>query len=73
LREWLGHPLSTNAIEWDEGPLTILLRYRINCIASPYVALVDAAGRLQKVVDRVELATRTTDRVLDSQLTRSPR
>lgn len=67
LREWLGSDLDTEAVPY--GPLTSLLRYRI--IARPwrYAALTDRQ-QLVAVVDRNELAVRSSTVELEARLNR---
>ena len=65
LRRWLGTDLDTEAL--PHGPLTPLLQYQINVRSRRYTALT-TEGRLMAVVDKSELATRTTDEVLRRQL-----
>jgi hypothetical protein len=57
LQDWLGIDLDTEALPY--GPLTPLLRYRINSRDRHYAALTDHS-RLVAVVDRNELAVRST-------------
>lgn len=65
LRRWLGMGLDTDTL--PHGPLTPLLQYQVNMRPRRYTALT-AEGRLIAVVDKSELATRTTDEVLRRQL-----
>lgn len=65
VRQWLGAKLDTGAL--PHGPLTQLLRYQVNLRPHRYTALT-ADGRLIAVVDKCELATRTTDELLRRQL-----
>jgi hypothetical protein len=65
LRHWLGDELDTGAL--PHGPLTTLLQYQVNLRPHRYTALT-ADGRLIAVVDKDELATRTTDELLHRQL-----
>ena len=65
VRQWLGAKLDTEAL--PHGPLTQLLRYQVNFRPHRYTALT-ADGRLIAVVDKCELATRTTDELLRHQL-----
>jgi hypothetical protein len=65
VRQWLGTSLDTEAL--PHGPLTPLLRYQVNLRPRRYTALT-AEGRLIAVVDKYELATRTTDELLRRQL-----
>lgn len=65
VRDWLGSKLDTEAL--PHGPLTQLLRYQVNLRPHRYTALT-VDGRLIAVVDKCELATRTTDELLRRQL-----
>lgn len=65
LRQWLGTDLDTEAL--PHGPLTPLLQYQVNARSRRYTALT-TEGRLIAVVDKDELATRTTEEVLHRQL-----
>ena len=65
LRRWLGADLDTEAL--PHGPLTPLLQYQVNMRPRCYTALA-TEGRLMAVVDKSELATRTTEEVLRRQL-----
>ena len=65
LRSWLGTDLDTEAL--PHGPLTPLLQYQVNMRPRCYTALA-TEGRLMAVVDKSELATRTTEEVLRRQL-----
>lgn len=65
LRRWLGADLDTEAL--PHGPLTPLLRYQVNMRSHRYTALT-TDGRLIAVVDKSELAARTTEAILDRQL-----
>jgi hypothetical protein len=65
LRQWLGADLDADAL--PHGPLTSLLRYQVNLRPRRYTALT-TDGRLLAVVDKCELATRTTDELLRRQL-----
>jgi hypothetical protein len=65
LRQWLGTDLDTEAL--PHGPLTPLLQYQVNTRPRRYTALT-TEGRLIAVVDKSELATRTTEEVLHRQL-----
>lgn len=65
LRRWLGTDLDTEAL--PHGPLTPLLQYQVNMRPRRYTALA-TEGRLIAVVDKSELATRTTEEVLRRQL-----
>lgn len=64
VRHWLDPALDTEAL--PHGPLTPLLRYQVNLRPRRYTALT-ADGRLLAVVDKCELATRTTDELLRRQ------
>lgn len=66
LRQWLGTDLDTEALSY--GPLTPLLQYQINIRPRRYTGLA-TGGHLMAVVDKSELATRTTEEVLRRQLT----
>jgi len=66
LRRWLGGDLDTEAL--PHGSLTPLLQYQVNLRPHRYTALT-TDGRLIAVVDKSELATRTTQEVLYRQLT----
>jgi len=57
LQDWLGSDLDTEDLPY--GPLTARLRYRINSHDRRYAALTDHS-RLAAVVDRNELAVRST-------------
>jgi hypothetical protein len=65
LRRWLGADLDIEAL--PHGPLTPLLQYQINMRPRRYTALA-AEGSLMAVVDKSELAARTTEEVLRRQL-----
>ncbi len=65
LREWLRGDLDTEALPY--GPLTALLRYRINSRDRRYAALTDHL-RLVAVVDRDELAIRSAAAELNARL-----
>jgi hypothetical protein len=65
LRHWLGGDLDTEAL--PHGPLTALLQYQVNLRPHRYTALT-TDGRLIAVVDKSELATRTTQEILHRQL-----
>lgn len=65
VRQWLGANLDTEAL--PHGPLSQLLRYQVNLRPHRYTALT-TDGRLIAVVDKCELATRTTDELLRRQL-----
>ena len=65
LRRWLGADLDTEAL--PHGPLTSLLQYQVNMRPRRYTALT-AEGSLMAVVDKSELAARTTEEVLRRQL-----
>ena len=65
VRHWLGADLDTEAL--PHGPLTPLLQYQVNLRPRRYTALT-TDGRLIAVVDKCELATRTTDELLRRQL-----
>lgn len=65
LRLWLGVDLDTEAL--PHGPLTPLLQYQVNLRPHRYTALT-TDGRLIAVVDKSELATRTTGELLYRQL-----
>lgn len=65
LRQWLGADLDTDAL--PHGPLTPLLRYQVNVRSHRYTALT-TDGRLIAVVDKSELAARTTEAILHRQL-----
>ena len=65
LRRWLGTDLDTEAL--PHGPLTPLLQYQVNMRSHRYTALA-TEGRLMAVVNKSELATRTTEEVLRRQL-----
>jgi hypothetical protein len=65
VRHWLGADLDTEAL--PHGPLTSLLRYQVNLRPHRYTALT-VDGRLIAVVDKYELAMRTTDELLRRQL-----
>jgi hypothetical protein len=66
LRDWLGGDLDTEAEPY--GPLTPVLRYRINSRRRRYAALTDGP-RLVAVVDRDELALRSTGAELEARFT----
>jgi hypothetical protein len=68
LKEWLRGDLDTES--FPDGPLTPLLRYRIISRAWRYAALTDHS-RFTDVVDRNELAIRTTAAELEAFLSRS--
>jgi hypothetical protein len=59
LRSWLGLYLDTEAL--PHGPLTPLLQYQVNLRRHRFTGLT-TDGRLIAVVDKNELATRTTSR-----------
>ena len=63
LAQWLGGSLVSESVDWDGGPLTPLIRFRINSRRSRYVAMT-SRGNLQAVVDRVALAAQTERDVL---------
>ena len=65
LRLWLGVDLDTEAL--PHGPLTPLLQYQVNLRPHRYTALT-TDGHLIAVVDKSELATRTTSELLYRQL-----
>lgn len=65
LRQWLGADLDTEFL--PHGPLTPLLQYQVNTRSRRYTALT-AEGHLMAVVDKSELATRTTEQVLHRRL-----
>jgi hypothetical protein len=65
LKEWLDGELDTE--ELPSGPLTPLLRYRINCRTWRYSALTDHS-QLKDVVDRNECAIRNTAAELEARL-----
>jgi hypothetical protein len=65
LRSWLGLYLDTEAL--PHGPLTPLLQYQVNLRRHRFTGLT-TDGRLIAVVDKSELATRTTDELLRHQL-----
>jgi hypothetical protein len=70
LSSWLaavGEKLETDDIKWDGGPGSPLLNYMVVCRSSPYVALVKER-RLEKVVNRLELAERVAESALKRQL-----
>jgi hypothetical protein len=64
LVSWLAADLDTRSVEWDGLPLTDALRYRIVGESGRFVALAQR-GRLAKVIDRVELATRISQTALE--------
>jgi hypothetical protein len=64
LRDWLGGDLDTDAEPY--GPLTPQLRYRINSRRRRYAALT-GGPRLIAVVDRDELALRSTAAELEAR------
>ena len=63
---WLPTELDRDSL--PHGPLTPLLRYQIVTRPHRYTALT-TAGRLIEIVDRTELAVRTTEAVLQRELT----
>jgi len=65
LHRWLGADFDTESLPY--GTLTPLLQYQINMRLRRYSALT-TEGRLIAVVDKSELALRTTDEVLRRQL-----
>lgn len=65
LRQWLSGVLDTESL--PHGPLSPLLQYQVNLRPQRYTALT-TGGRLIAVVDKSELATRTTEEVLHRQL-----
>ena len=65
LRRWLGEDLDTEALPHD--PLTALLQYQVNMRPRRYTAMTTQEC-LMAVVDKSELATRTTEEVLRRQL-----
>jgi hypothetical protein len=64
LRDWLRADLDTEAVPY--GPLSPLLRYRINSRGRRYAAMTDR-GQLVAVVDRDELAVRSTAAELEAR------
>lgn len=70
LSNWLkagGGELETDYLNWDGGPDSALLNYMLICRSSPYVALV-RERRLEKVVNRIDLAGRVAENALRRQL-----
>ena len=65
LKDWLGDQLDTD--DFPDGPLSPLLRYRITSRRQRYAALTQNA-RLTDIVDREELARKTTLATLERQL-----
>lgn len=65
LTEWLGEDLDSDDLPY--GPLSPLLRYRISSRPQRYAALTQDS-RLVDIVDRDELARRTTIASLEQQL-----
>jgi len=59
--------LETDFVEWDGGPESTLFNYVLVCRRSEYVPLV-RERRLEKVVDRIDLATRVAENALRRQL-----
>jgi hypothetical protein len=57
----------SSVVEWDGGPETALLRYRILDRPTPFVCLVEG-GQLRKVVDRSELGARIAKEALSETL-----
>jgi hypothetical protein len=70
LSSWLeavGGKLETDYLKWDGSPESALLNYMLVCQRSPYVALV-RERKLEKVVDRIDLATRVAESALSRQM-----
>jgi hypothetical protein len=67
LLETGGGKMETDYLKWDGGPDSALLNYLLVCRSSPYVALV-REKRLEKVVDRIDLAARVAESALKRQL-----
>jgi len=54
-------------LKWDGGLDSVLLNYTLICRSSPYVGLV-RERRLEKVVNRIDLAGRVAENALRGQL-----
>lgn len=70
LSSWLtvgNGKLETDYLTWDGGPDSALLSYMVIRRSSPYVALV-RERRLEKVVDRIDLALRVAENALRHEL-----
>jgi hypothetical protein len=70
ISDWLrksGEFLSGDHVRWDGGPDSPLLLYGVLALAMPYVPLVKER-RLERVVNRAELAIRIADNALRQQI-----
>ena len=68
LSEWLKDCLDPTSVEWDRGPLTPLVRYRINSLPNRYVAMTSNES-LVDIIDRIALATDAERGLLEARLT----
>jgi hypothetical protein len=67
LASWLRGFVDPEYLRWDGGPGSALLQYQLVAQKSPYVPLV-REGRLEKIVDRNDLALRIARAALSQQL-----
>jgi hypothetical protein len=67
LVSWLRGFMDTEYLRWDGGPASPLLQYQVVSQKSPYVPLI-REGKLEKIVDRNDLALRIARAALSQQL-----